>query len=171
MIYISHRGNIKGKNPDTENSVPYIKEALRKGFDVEVDVWRVDDEWFLGHDDPQYKTNIDFLCDERLWCHAKNIEALHEMMKSDIHCFWHQEDDVTLTSRGYLWTYPGKELTESSICVLPESVNHTSIACAGICSDYIDEYRQRNPGGSTFPVRVVGEGSNESAVISGGKKR
>ena len=34
---------------------------------------------------------------------------------SDIHCFRHQEDDVTLTSRGYMWTYPGKPLTEKQI--------------------------------------------------------
>jgi hypothetical protein len=24
----------------------------------------------------------------------------------DIHCFWHQDDDVALTSRGFVWKYP-----------------------------------------------------------------
>mgnify|MGYP001440007744 CR=1 FL=1 len=28
MILISHRGNIKGKNPEMENSPKYIKKAL-----------------------------------------------------------------------------------------------------------------------------------------------
>ena len=61
---------------------------------------------------------------------------------SNIHYFWHQEDDVTLTSRGYLWTYPGKQLTEKSICVLPELENKKSKVIlpknvAGICSDFI----------------------------------
>ena len=23
--------------------------------------------------------------------------------------FWHQTDDFTLTSHGYIWTYPGKK--------------------------------------------------------------
>ena len=34
--------------------------------------------------------------------------------------FEHQEDDVTLTSEGYIWTYPNKQLTDNSIAVLPE---------------------------------------------------
>jgi len=57
------------------------------------------------------------------------------MMKDNIHCFWHQEDDVTLTSKGYLWTYSGKELTENSIAVLPEK--KPDVEVAGICSDYV----------------------------------
>ena len=64
----------------------------------------------------------------------------------NIHCFWHQEDDVTLTSKGYIWTYSGKELTENSIAVLPEILHekwwrHKPVQCAGICSDYISKYK------------------------------
>ena len=54
MRLISHRGNIKGPNPDQENRPWYIDEAILQGFDVEVDVWLVDDEIVLGHDFPQY---------------------------------------------------------------------------------------------------------------------
>ena len=66
---------------------------------------------------------------------------------SNIHCFWHQKDDVTLTSDGYVWTYPGKGLINNSICVMPERYgvkkNHKSLKkCAGICSDVINQYRQ-----------------------------
>ena len=75
-----------------------------------------------------------------LWCHAKNIDAFKKMLQRGIHCFWHQEDDVTLTSNGYIWTYPGKQLTTKSICVLPEKVNYNKFDCAGICSDYIIHY-------------------------------
>ena len=57
------------------------------------------------------------------------------MLEDNIHCFWHQEDDVTLTSEGYMWTYPGKELTTNSIAVLPEE--EIEVEVAGICSDYI----------------------------------
>ena len=39
MILISHRGNLKGINPQRENEPLYIVEALEKGFDVEIDVW------------------------------------------------------------------------------------------------------------------------------------
>jgi hypothetical protein len=56
-----------------------------------------------------------------------------------IHCFWHQEDDVTLTSMGYLWTYPGKQLTSNSIAVLPDGKVPDNIV--GICSDFIGSFR------------------------------
>ena len=53
-----------------------------------------------------------------------------------IHCFWHQEDDVTLTSRGFFWTYPGKELTKKSIAVLPQKIDKT-LDCYGVCTDEV----------------------------------
>ena len=135
MILISHRGNLNGKS-DEENHPNHIDIALRQGFDVEIDVWKVNQvEWYLGHDEPQYKVSIDFLKNRKLWCHAKNIEALYGMNKEGVHCFWHQTDDVTLTSKGYLWTYPNKDLTQDSIAVLPKA--KPKIDVAGICSDYI----------------------------------
>ena len=105
-------------------------------------------KFWLGHDIPQYKVSEGFLEHPSLWCHAKNIDALYVMNTNyHIHCFWHQEDDVTLTSRGYLWTYPGKQLTEKSICVLPEFEDRKgkvilSKNIAGICSDYIKQFKE-----------------------------
>ncbi len=136
MILISHRGNINGSNPEMENKPEYIQEALDLGYDVESDVWFIDGNFFLGHDEPQYKVNEKFLQEVGVWCHAKNIDALNQMIENGkIHCFFHQEDDVTLTSRGYLWTYPGKELTSNSIAVLPDK--KPDVEVAGICSDFI----------------------------------
>ncbi len=138
MILISHRGNLNGKTDD-ENKPKYIEEAISQDFDVEIDVWYIEDEFWLGHDIPQYKIEENFLENPRLWCHAKSIDTLYKMTSNSlIHCFWHQEDDVTLTSRGYLWTYPGKQLTKKSICVLPEKRFEAEMA--GVCSDYIKEW-------------------------------
>ena len=134
MLLISHRGNMNGKC-DEENHPDHIDMALAQGFDVEIDVWKVLDEYYLGHDEPQYKVNMKFLKNEKLWCHAKNIEALYDMNKEGVHCFWHQTDDVTLTSKGYLWTYPKKDLTKNSIAVLPKVKPKVDVA--GICSDYV----------------------------------
>jgi len=143
MILISHRGNIEGPNTDRENSTDYIEEALKLGFDVEIDVWCNKDIWYLGHDSPKYKIKFSYLKNQRFWCHAKNIEALERMTScSDIHSFWHQEDDVTLTSRNFLWTYPGKPLTSNSICVKPELACETPKNVLGICSDYINRWRK-----------------------------
>tara|TARA_Y100000034_G_scaffold130569_1_gene189330 strand:- start:1673 stop:2110 length:438 start_codon:yes stop_codon:yes gene_type:complete len=142
MILISHRGNLKGKLPEYENDPGYIDEALNKGYEVEIDVWYKDKNWYLGHDGPQYEINLKYLKNDKFWCHAKNIEALNKMLKHDIHCFWHQEDDVTLTSKGFMWTYPGKPLTDKSICVLPEKNNQIPKKALGICSDYVVNYKK-----------------------------
>ena len=135
MILISHRGNLNGVIVERENSIDYVEEALSQGFDVEIDVWDIFGSYFLGHDEPKYLVKKDFLKIDGLWCHAKNIQGLYSMLEDNIHCFWHQEDDVTLTSKGYMWTYPGKELTMNSIAVLPEE--EIEVEVTGICSDYV----------------------------------
>lgn len=143
MFLISHRGNISGKLPERENTVDYIQEALGLGYDVEVDVWKTGNEFYLGHDGPETLIKLEFLRNDKLWCHAKNMDSLAAMMSESIHCFWHQTDDVTLTSRGYLWTYPGKPLTENSICVMPELNEQPIENSVGVCSDFIDNYRNK----------------------------
>ena len=141
MILISHRGNLTGPNPDRENHPDYIQQARSKDYQVEIDVWYENNKWFLGHDKPQYEVEQTFFYDPFLWAHAKNIPALKQLSFLGIHCFWHQTDDVALTTLGYLWTYPGKPLTTKSICVMPETIPQTredvKIA-AGICSDIIE---------------------------------
>ena len=77
---------------------------------------------------------------------CKNIEAILQMRENDIHYFWHQEDKITLTSKNYIWAYPGSQPIENSIAVLPELNNDNSITMLpkklfGICSDFIKEYR------------------------------
>lgn len=145
MKLISHRGNIDGRS-DRENEPARILECLELGYDVEIDVWSIDGEIFLGHDEPQYKVDLSFLRDDRLWCHAKNVNALTDMLLAgNIHCFWHQEDDYTITSRGFVWAFPGRALTEKSIAVMPERVNYTRdelSVCEGICSDNIRQYEE-----------------------------
>jgi len=143
MILISHRGNINGRIPSKENEPSYIRDAIYLGYDVEVDVWYNNNTFWLGHDNPEYQIGLYFLLEnaDKLWCHAKNIEALVRMKKeNDINCFWHQEDDITLTSKGYIWAYPGKQPIKNSIAVMPEIYNDDLGNCIGICSDYISNY-------------------------------
>jgi len=142
MIYISHRGNISGPNEKFENKIDYIQNALDKGYDVEVDVRFENDSFFLGHDYNQVEVNKNFLLNKKIWCHAKTKDALSALEKIKAHHFWHQEDDYTITSKGFIWTYPGKSLLTSSICVLPEIANYKEINCLGICSDYIERYKK-----------------------------
>jgi len=139
MIKISHRGNISGPKPEYENNPAYIQDALKLGYDVELDVWLIDNDLFLGHDNPEYAVNIEFLRNKKFWCHCKNIDALQALLQEDVRCFYHDVDDATLTSDGYIWTYPGRPITQKSICVMPEKDNWIiSKAAAGFCSDYMD---------------------------------
>lgn len=146
MILISHRANIDGPNKNLENHPDQIKKILDKGYHVEIDVWFVDNKFFLGHDNPQYEVNIEFIQNNRFWHHAKTIETLHKLnnIKPNylINCFYHQTDDCVLTSGGWIWTYPGKPIfSQQGIAVLPESIINWDISNAGgICSDYILKY-------------------------------
>ena len=141
MIFISHRGNISGIRSNDENNPNYINVALKLGYEVEVDVRFENGKFFLGHDFSQYHIDNEFLLNSKIWCHAKTKEALEALEKIKAHYFWHQEDDYTITSRGFLWTYPGKKLLSKSICVLPEIANYEKIDCLGICSDFIERYK------------------------------
>ena len=62
----------------------------------------------------------------------------------NIHYFWHQKDDIALTSKGYIWAYPGKQPIKESIAVLPEIYKDDVSNCIGICSDNIIEYNRDN---------------------------
>lgn len=145
MILISHRGNLNSKMDSCENEPTYIDLAISRGYDVEVDIWYKDNKLWLGHDKPDYDIEIEWLVirSSKLWIHCKNIESLYYLKSSqkDLNYFWHQEDDVTITSKGYFWTYPGKKLTPNSIAVLPEQSKFDNLDTSlGICSDFIERY-------------------------------
>lgn len=150
MKLIAHRGNISGINSDRENSPEYIEESITFGFESEVDVWYNEEtkELMLGHDEPKYKVSFSWLRDKKnkLWIHCKNIQALYyfSSITEKFNFFWHQQDDFTLTNRGYIWTYPGKCITPMSIMVMPEwKINNLNLYdfklfnCYGVCSDFV----------------------------------
>jgi hypothetical protein len=146
MILISHRGNIDGPDPSMENSPDYIQKALDKGYDVEVDVWfdKVN-RLMLGHDKPQYPINVNFLMNCRLWCHAKNLEAINYLSCFDtIHYFWHENDRYTITSRGYIWSFPRVLDVLNCVIVYPELYpdDFDFSMGVGICSDHIKDYKK-----------------------------
>lgn len=135
MKIISHRGNLKEKKPHLENNITYIQQALDQGFDVEVDVWYVNGEFFLGHDSPTFLIDRQWFHKKSLWCHAKNKEAFEEMLESNIHCFWHENDKYTLTNKGIPWCFPGN-YHKNGITVIfgKEKIPPKNIG--GICTDY-----------------------------------
>ena len=142
MILISHRGNLNGPNEDRENSPYYIMEAIDEGYDVEVDLWWVNGRVYLGHDEPQYEVSDEWLGEriDKLWVHCKNVDSLNWNRNTSLHYFWHEQDTLTLTSKNYMWVYPGKQPIIGSIAVMPETHNDDISNCLGVCSDFIKKY-------------------------------
>ena len=137
MILISHRGNIHGPDSSLENTEGYVEKARQKYF-VEIDVWKIKDGWWLGHDGPEQQTSEEFIGQKGLLLHAKNLDAFKTMLELELHCFWHQEDFYTLTSRGLIVSYPGHAAGDNVICMKPELLSmDTVIDCYAICSDYV----------------------------------
>lgn len=154
MRFIAHRGNLKGRRPERENHPDYIEEAIEQGFDVEIDVWYEPTStgglYWLGHDEPQYEINLIWLDKhkEHLWCHAKNLDAFHQLIHhTEINSFWHQNDDYTLTTHNFIWTYPNKPIKQYSyrqiILLFDWSNDDIKIPHGGICSDEIALYKNK----------------------------
>jgi hypothetical protein len=158
MKLIAHRGNTEGPNPLEENKIEYIEEAIENGFDVEIDIWFFPqtNQFFLGHDKPDYPATIFWLAKniDKLWIHCKNIDALYEFSSntSGYNYFWHDTDRYTLTSKDYIWTYPGQSYNPKSIIVMPETMkvfpsfimeleDMKAYNCYGICSDYVSKMK------------------------------
>jgi hypothetical protein len=96
---ISHRGNLYGPRPEEENNPDYIKIALSL-LPVEIDCWKLEGKYYLGHDDPKFEVGRDFLLQKNLLLHAKNSEILREFANTPtVEVFWHENDNFTITSK------------------------------------------------------------------------
>lgn len=136
MIIISHRGNLNGPDEKLENNPFHILELTKK-LDVEIDLWVIKNELFLGHDNPTYKIDQDFF-NSKMWVHCKNIEASEFMFRKEWNWFWHDNDKMTITSKGNIWCFPNIFL-ENGITVMK---NYTKDLpkIYGICTDYASKY-------------------------------
>tara|TARA_Y100001968_G_scaffold250685_1_gene235780 strand:- start:1647 stop:2120 length:474 start_codon:yes stop_codon:yes gene_type:complete len=149
MRIIAHRANKNGSNPQTENKMESIYKSIESGFDVEIDIRMIQDILYLGHDLPENTISLDQIDElsEYLWIHCKNLEALQYFSEKSnnnkYNYFWHDKDAYTLTSKGFIWSYPGSKLSYNSINVMPEWTikkeefeNIKKDDIYGICTDY-----------------------------------
>jgi hypothetical protein len=149
---ISHRGNTIGPEA-RENHPDYIAAAYYKGYDVEVDLWRIDGNWVLGHDKPQYQVTISWLTDHspHLWMHCKNAEAFGRIVDHyAFNAFYHNTDLYTLTNKRHVWAYPTATPLSTAIVACPEMHQTKELVLqelmqgkwGGVCSDYVEFYKQ-----------------------------
>lgn len=143
MIKIANRGNFAGRNVDRENTCSYIEEAINAGYDVKVDVWLLDKEWYMGYDFPKEKIDIGFLERQCIWTHARNLSGYVSLYNNPkVHVFWHDKDDFTITNKGIKWACPGRYITQDGIIAMPEKyaticdqLRRGVLAPLGVCSD------------------------------------
>jgi hypothetical protein len=153
---ISHRGNLRGPEPEQENKPEYIDKAIEELYEVEVDIRFVEGCFYLGHDHPEYSIDLHWIKERSdfLIFHCKNLSALF-LLKDAHHCFWHDKDNYTLTSKNKIWTYPGSITGPDCIIVDTEPPTREKISqwrhdrCFGVCSDYADVI------GSDFLINIV----------------
>jgi hypothetical protein len=160
-IIIAHRSLLYGPDKTKENTLEQIVYTLTNTpFDIEIDVWFDNQtlQFYLGHDEPQIRVpapQLDFLNNPRFWIHAKNNEALFELISQlppHIHIFSHDQDDATLTSTRIPWVYPGKPISSTTprcpaVIVMPErtpdayTIEQLKRAHA-ICTDWPYRYQE-----------------------------
>jgi len=154
MKIISHRGNLNGPNKQTENTIESIKLAINLGFDVEIDVWYIDNILYLGHDSDSLITDNNFhnfllKNASKLWIHCKNIESLVYLLNfKELNLFGHSDDEYVLTSKHNIFCKPGVPTNEKSIIVMPEmspSYSEESFNnCYGVLTDYPMNIKEKN---------------------------
>jgi glycerophosphoryl diester phosphodiesterase len=138
---IAHRANLQGKDANKENTIKQIKECIKLGFDVEIDIRTYKNKLYLGHDETQEKISLNFLVEykKKLWVHCKDFDSFNFMIGKDLNYFWHQKDDFTLTSKKIIWTYPKKIVDKNSVIVClskKDTLNYKQKELFGICTDW-----------------------------------
>lgn len=146
MKLISNRGNINGVNPELENTQIYIQEAINRGYDVKIDLWVKDKKLYLGTNGPVNLLDIDWLERNRLkiWIQCRDIEIMSKFIELDprggeAHFFWHDNNKISLTNKGYMWCEPGE--------IVPGGIVYQPVYCDnvegfyGVCSDNIENYK------------------------------
>ena len=141
MKVVSHRGNLSGPSDEKENSPNQIDLAINKGYLVEIDLRVVNDEYLLGHDEGKFKISYSWLMERasKLVIHAKDLDTCDILSSNldDLNWFYHTDEDVVQTSKGWLWAYPGIYLKNAITVILdkdqifPENIR-------GVCTDYPD---------------------------------
>jgi hypothetical protein len=148
MIKIAHRGNFEGKNAERENTMDYLMIALRAGYEVEVDVWvDIGGYFWVGHDGPAERVDIEFLRRDDVWSHAKDLATLRRLWpEPEVNCFWHDRDEFTFTSKGIKWAN-FRVPTFDGIMVMPDAHRETMLNIIerryrplGICCDDFKEF-------------------------------
>ena len=83
----------------------------------------------MGHDEGTYEVDIDWLLkfSNFLWIHCKSSESLNFLSRfQKLNYFFHDSDQYTITSKGFIWCYPGTDIIDYSVYLFPEKFSLSS---------------------------------------------
>jgi len=147
MKFISHRGNTVGRHKIYENSPSTIESVIIQGYNVEVDVWEMNKELYLGHDEPVWPVTLEFFKSnyDKLLIHCKDDASLFTLSCIPVlELFSHADDKFTLSSKGKILIHPHTVTTyRKGILIMPEMSHYTVdeiLQFDGIVSDNIKFY-------------------------------
>lgn len=149
MIFISHRGNLTGPEPEKENRIEFIQAAIDAGYDVEIDVRLLAAAFYLGHDGPEYPVELEWLLDKKdhLWIHTKDFNSMDGLISLDLRVFYHQfEKHTVIGNTRNIWSHDIEEASGKSIIPLismDDIIKNNGIEMKfhGVCSDYIERLK------------------------------
>ena len=72
MLYISYRGIYDGTNYEDANTPSQLGKAMGMGFSCMIDIWKVDDKFYLGSDQPLTEVTEKYIQGNRWWINARN---------------------------------------------------------------------------------------------------
>lgn len=156
MKIISHRGNINGKVLEKENKPSYLDCAIFSKIEVETDIRWIDNKFYLGHDNPDYIINEEWILKrkEYIWFHCKNLEAAQklETLSKDIKYFCHTNDPFISTSTNHFWVHDFTSNLNNQ-CIIPlldeiDIKNFNNKIVYAVCTDYVNfcKYNLRQKG-------------------------
>ncbi|MGA1048819.1 MAG: hypothetical protein ACO3UU_12495 [Minisyncoccia bacterium] len=160
MIFISYRGIFDGTNYEYANTPNQIGKAFGYGVSVMTDVWRVNDKFYLGTDQPLTEVSAKYLQGNRWWINARNTDMINWLgtQSSKLYPNWFYFNTPTppppyvTASNGKLITPGTVPINNNSVIFLPEindrgMFSTVKLKCFGICSTYLNFIRRmRNEG-------------------------
>jgi hypothetical protein len=142
-IIISHLGNTHGRQPEQENTLPYIQQALKEGWHVCVDVCFRNGGFLLPNAAGFHVAPPALLSKQRVWCRASDPETADALCNIAAHCFLVSREFMSLTSAQFIWTLPPHNLVARSIAAYPELAPPDwldNFEPAGLCSNEPTRY-------------------------------
>jgi hypothetical protein len=151
MKIISHRGNINGPVVEKENRPSYIDCAIQLGYDVEVDLRLINNEFWLGHDEAQYRIELSWmeLRKDKIWYHCKDIYSALKLAKLDneYQYFCHSIESFVCTSNGYIWVHDLENKIDDK-CIIPliskeDIQQYNGYKPFAVCTDFVNYFLEK----------------------------